>query len=87
MNKKINHIDPTTLYDHPAEVTASEKLSREEKIAVLKDWEQTIRLILVAKEENMQSGPEVDLHEVLEQLKKLEKPGNEVDLNPNITKT
>ena len=52
--------NPTRFYKKPAEIVADNRLSRDEKLAVLEAWELEARSLAVASEENM-SGGEPDL--------------------------
>jgi hypothetical protein len=48
--------NPSSVFKHPAEVVACAELTREEKAAVLKQWELDARLLQVASEEGMRAG-------------------------------
>jgi hypothetical protein len=50
-------LNPATVFKSPQEVVSSQELSREQKIEVLRQWEQDARLMEVAEEENM-PGPQ-----------------------------
>jgi len=57
----------------PAAVLSSEELSRDDKIALLRQWELDLREGMVADEENMpaaEPGP-VNLDDVLDALRRL----------------
>jgi hypothetical protein len=53
-------LNPATVFNSPQEVVSSQELSREQKIEILRQWEQDARLMEVAEEENM-PGPESKL--------------------------
>ncbi|WP_154223536.1 hypothetical protein [Marinicella rhabdoformis] len=53
------------------EIFNSSKLSKSDKISLLQEWECTVRQMQVAEEENMTSGPDANLKEVLDYLHKL----------------
>ena len=40
-------------YKHPQEILDDRSLTREQKIKKLQDWDQDLRLLMVASEENM----------------------------------
>ncbi len=65
--------DPQSCYASPEEVVLDVRLSREEKIAVLKRWAFDAGEREVAESENMQgSAPFVHLHAVLVALRRVE---------------
>ena len=45
--------DVSQVFDDPRSILAADDLTREQKIALLKQWETDLRLLLVASEENM----------------------------------
>jgi hypothetical protein len=47
---------PTKEFDRPADVVRAAHLSREQKIAVLRQWELDARLLQTASEEGMSGG-------------------------------
>jgi len=53
-------LNPATVFNSPQEVVSNQELSREQKIEILRQWEQDARLMEVAEEENM-PGPESKL--------------------------
>jgi hypothetical protein len=53
-------LNPATVFNSPQEVVSSQELSREQKIEILRQWEQDARLMEVAEEENM-PGPQAKL--------------------------
>ncbi|MFO1159504.1 MAG: hypothetical protein U1E60_11745 [Reyranellaceae bacterium] len=55
---------PTSLFKTPAEVVSCGDLSKDEKTAVLKQWEIDARLLQVASEEGMTGGEGSQLAEV-----------------------
>jgi hypothetical protein len=50
-------LNPAAVFKSPQEVVSSQELSREQKIEILRRWEQDARLMEVAEEESM-SGPQ-----------------------------
>ena len=48
-------LDPAAVFKSPQEVVSSQELSREQKIEILRQWEQDARLMEVAEEESMPS--------------------------------
>lgn len=61
--------DPSSSYAAPEDVLLDERLSREQKVSILKLWAFDAREIEVAQEENMR-GDASPLHQVLQALKK-----------------
>ena len=53
-------LNPAAVFKSPQEVSSSQELSREQKIEVLRQWEQDARLMEVAEEESM-PGPQPNL--------------------------
>ena len=62
--------DPTRAFNSPHEVVEA-KLSREDKIKILKSWELDARRLLESAEENMAGGEKDRLPEVLKALREL----------------
>ena len=58
--------NPSRFYDRPSEVVADERLTREEKLAVLEAWELEARSLAVAAEENMAGGEPDRLYQVVQ---------------------
>ena len=72
-------LDPASTFDSPEQVLAVEHLSREQKIQVLRRWEDDARLLLTAQSEGMQSsnsGSEV-LARVQSALESLDAPASD----------
>ncbi len=57
-------VTPTKEFDRPADVLRAAHLSRDQKIAVLKQWELDARLLQTASEEGMSGGEPNMLAEV-----------------------
>jgi hypothetical protein len=55
-DKKKALTSPSGVFKTPEEVIACKDLSREEKTAILKQWELDARLLQVASEEGMTEG-------------------------------
>jgi hypothetical protein len=53
-------LNPAAVFKSPQEVVSSQELSREQKIEILRQWEQDARLMEVAEEESM-PGPQPKL--------------------------
>ena len=51
-------LNPAGCFKEPSDVVAEESLSREEKLRVLRQWDQDARQLAVAEEENMTGGEE-----------------------------
>lgn len=64
--------DPTRVFEHPRDVVEAEGLTREEKLDILRVWEEDARELQVAAEENMGGGEPDRLREVLEARAALE---------------
>ena|SRR3990167_2355541 len=65
--------DPSAIFKVPDEVLHDERLSRKQKIAVLKLWAFDERELEVAEEENMRGKSPIQLDEVLLALHQIEK--------------
>jgi hypothetical protein len=48
--------DVTSVFRRPEEILDADDFSRSEKIALLRQWETDLRLLMIASEENMQDG-------------------------------
>lgn len=72
-------VTPTKEFDRPADVLRAAHLSRDQKIAVLKQWELDARLLQTASEEGMSGGEPNLLDEVKQALATLDagKTGSE----------
>ncbi len=46
-------LNPAAVFKTPREIVSSQELSREQKIEILRQWEQDARLMEVAEEESM----------------------------------
>ena len=64
-------ITPTKEFDRPANVLAAAHLSRDQKLAILRQWELDARLLQTASEEGMSGGEPNLLDEVKRALAKL----------------
>jgi len=53
-------LNPAAVFKSPQEVVSSQELSREQKIEILRQWEQDATLMEVADEEGM-TGPQPKL--------------------------
>ncbi len=53
-------LNPAAVFKSPQEIVSSQELSREQKIEILRRWEQDARLMEVAEEESM-PGPQPKL--------------------------
>lgn len=56
--------DPKSVFKLPSAVVGEDKLSKQQKIKILGQWEQDARLIQVAEEEAMTGGEKSLLREV-----------------------
>ena len=65
-------VNPSMVFDSPAEVVTSVDLTREEKIELLKRWELDARALQRASDENMSGGEPPQLDAVNEALAKLD---------------
>lgn len=72
-------LDPAKCYDKPADLLNDTRLSRDEKIKVLRRWEFDARESEVAEEENMGGGQSTPLYEVLDALKQLGETSTSVE--------
>ena len=62
--------DLSQVFDHPGSILATDDLTREQKIALIKQWETDLRLQLVASEENMPGTESGHSAELLTQVRK-----------------
>ncbi len=60
--------DPSSNYQFPQDVLLDERLSREQKIAILKQWAFDERELEVAEEENMQATNDADTSPLLDDI-------------------
>jgi len=71
-DKKKALTNPSSVFKTPAQVVACADLSKEEKAAILKQWELDARLLQVAAEEGMGEGERSLLTEVKKAQDKLD---------------
>ncbi|MCJ2181022.1 hypothetical protein [Novosphingobium album (ex Hu et al. 2023)] len=64
-------LDPSVVFERPADVVSAPGISGAEKIKILHRWEYDVREEEVAQEENMSGDLPVTLSDVLEALKEL----------------
>lgn len=65
-------LDPTSVFENPAQVLHANDLSREQKIEILERWRYDAELMEIAEEENMTKSNGKDmLRAVLEALRSL----------------
>ena len=69
-------LDPGLVFKTPEEVLASNELSREQKINILRRWEYDVRELQVAEEEGMEGPQPVSLDVVLRALRALDAPAD-----------
>jgi len=72
-------ITPSAVFDTPAEIVEAERLTRPQKIEVLKRWEFDARALQRATDENMTGGEHPPLDEINEELSKLDPEGSTPD--------
>lgn len=78
-SKKVN---PTAAYHHPDDVVADAKLSRKEKVAILREWHYDATRLQESDGENMTGGEPDRLRSVSNALLKLGvSPAKEADPN------
>jgi CBS domain-containing protein len=58
-------LDPAAVFGSPGEVERDARLSQEDKLAILKSWEEDARDLAVAEDENMAGGEPSRLEEVV----------------------
>ncbi|MEX1032767.1 MAG: hypothetical protein WDZ30_05365 [Cellvibrionaceae bacterium] len=76
-------LNPSAVFDRPADVVAEAGLSREQKLAVLRQWEYDAREMEVAEEENMRGGANrVKLADVLAALDEVDPNRGGGDASP-----
>jgi hypothetical protein len=64
--------NPSKFFKAPADVLVAPKLSRNDKIKILQQWEVDARLLAVAEEENMGAGESSHLGAIVSALIALE---------------
>jgi hypothetical protein len=71
-------IDPASTFRNPQQVVESNKLSREQKLQILRRWEYDARELEVADEEGMTAPepPRIALDAILAALRQLGAPVN-----------
>lgn len=67
-------LTPEAVFTNPNAVLDQKKLTREQKIRILRRWEYDARDLEVAEEENMGGGPPSILGEILSALRQLDAP-------------
>jgi len=72
-------ITPSAVFDTPAEIVEAERLTRPQKIEVLKRWQLDARALQRATDESMTGGERPPLDEVNEALSKLDPEGKTPD--------
>jgi hypothetical protein len=65
--------DPTSIFSEPIDVVTHPQLSREMKLALLRQWEQAARGLSVAESEGMAGGKESMLGRVEQAIVLVEK--------------
>lgn len=64
--------NPTNYFQHPDNILENQELTREQKIAILHQWEYDQRELEVAAEENMMGSEEDLLDSILRALRRLD---------------
>ncbi|MCW8196412.1 hypothetical protein F6455_16585 [Proteobacteria bacterium 005FR1] len=75
-------LNPASEFRHPAEVVSEPSFTKDQKLAVLRQWEYDVREMEVAEDENMQGGSRVALRDVLNALDEVD-PDREEQSSPN----
>ena len=65
--------DPTSLFQHPADVLQDGSLDPEEKRRILESWKKDAELLATAQAENMAGGERSHLQDVSLALEQLER--------------
>ena len=81
-DKKKALTNPSSVFKHPTDVVACKDLDRQEKAAILKQWELDARLMQVATEEGMTDGERSLFDDVKKAQKKLDLPDLKEDGAP-----
>ena len=71
--------DPTAIFSDPNDIVAHPQLSREMKLSLLRQWEQTARSLSVAESEGMGGGEENMLGRVELAIALVEKEPEQAD--------
>jgi len=64
--------DPTLIYHNPNDVLVDRQLNDEQRLQILKRWEQDARELDVAQEEGMTGGESSLLAEILNAMERLD---------------
>jgi len=64
-------LDPSTAFGTPDNVLSAREFTHEQKVRILREWEEDARLLMTAAEENMGGGEGARLGEVHEALRAL----------------
>jgi hypothetical protein len=75
----LEDISPSSRYGSPRELLTDASLTSDEKLELLSEWEEDIRLALVAAEEGMNGVDDVQLREVLSAKRLLTPDGARAD--------
>ena len=73
--------DPTAFFSEPNDIVAHPQLSREMKLALLRQWEQTARSLSVAEFEGMGGGEENKLGRVELAIALVEKQPEQAEID------
>lgn len=60
--------NPSMVFSSPQQVVDTAELAKEDKVAILRQWEYDMREMEVAEEENMKGNDTVTLYDVLDAL-------------------
>lgn len=78
--------DVSERYAHPEEILHDQSLTKDQKVEMLKEWEQDLRQLMVASEENMAGTvtgqPAESLQAVSEALSKLDVGDDSTNKSP-----
>lgn len=80
-------LDPSLAFGSPSDVASAPDLTREQKVRILRSWEEDARLLMTASEENMGGGEQARLGEVHKALRALGLDVSELERGAGTAKT
>jgi hypothetical protein len=87
LNVEAAKANPSKYFDSPKEVLLHPDIIRENKIAILRQWEVDARLLSVADDENMSNGESSHLGAVVSALIALDDEQKRPDSEPEASPT
>ncbi|MEJ2452408.1 MAG: hypothetical protein P8047_17420 [Gammaproteobacteria bacterium] len=76
-------MNPAAVFAHPSDVIEMNSISREQKLLILKRWEQDARELAVAEEEGMTGNGGNRLSEIIKLIDKLDPDFHQSQSSPD----